>query len=344
MMCKNFIRILALTIIIAVSNAASYGISGMVTRVDGQNIIINKGSGDNITADQELYVHRMGKPIGKIKIIKVDSYSSTAVITLQNPNEDIKTGDVVSSEPFSVKYTPPPPETSGSSNSSSSGSGKSSGDCTASYTEKLKQQIKTASFKSGPKGKVSVGLGEVTMIARAAGSGSSVAYTDPWMLVMMGTSLLNQYTTSRKTGQHSGVDVAVTYFDEGLIDAQAHYFASKEGISDESQIKELKNGIIQQMGLDSYVVFHVKVRNNGNTTLQLAPFKWHMYLMNTQGQKVRASKYDEALDKGMGPKGEEQGYIYFPRTDESGNTVKQGSLVKISLESILGGNADLIWR
>jgi hypothetical protein len=211
----------------------------------------------------------------------------------------------------------------------------------------LNDQTKVATFKSGPKGQVRVGIGEISLIANAlTWTSSAVPYTysDPWMLINVGSALLNQFKTSRNVGPHSTVLVAVTYYSDALIDAQARYFASKEGITEEAQILEVKQGIIQQIGTDSNMVFHIKINNQGSTALQLAPFKWHCYVINSAGKKVNATRYDEGLDRGIGQQQEVQGYIYFPKTDESGMPNTSGSLVRVTLESFLGGNTDIIWK
>ncbi len=98
------------------------------------------------------------------------------------------------------------------------------------------------------------------------------------------------------------------------------------------------------MGTDMNMVFHVKINNQGSTVLQLAPFKWHMYVVNGSGKKISAARYEEALDKGIGHLQETQGYVYFPKTDDSGMPNTSGSLVRITLESFLGGNSDIIWK
>jgi hypothetical protein len=313
--------------------------SGMVIRVAGNRCVINKGSRDQVIPDQELYVHRIGKPVAKIKVALVDSYSSEATITTLEPDETVKIGDVVTTEPFSIAYTPPPPPSK-----EQTSQGSPSKDNPGAYMDKLKEMTKIATFKSGPRGQVRVGIGEVSLLMNAAGFGG-YCYSDPWMIVTVGSALLNQYTTSKMIGPHSTASIAVTYYSDSLIDAQARYFASKEGITDESQVQEVKRGVIQMLGADTNEVFHVKISNQGATVLQLAPFKWHIYLMDAKGQKVTASRYEDALDRGISPQSEAQGYVYFPKLDDSGRPVLfSGGLVRIAIESILGGNADLLWK
>jgi hypothetical protein len=320
-------------------SADVFPFSGMVIRISGNRCIINKGGRDQVAPDQELFVHRIGKPVAKIKIVLVDSYSSEATITSLETDETVKIGDVVTTEPFSIAYTPPPPVAKEKESRTSS-----SKDNSGPYMDKLKEMTKIATFRSGPRGQVRVGIGEVSLLANACGL-YGYGYSDPWMIVTVGSALLNQYTTSKMVGPHSTVSIAVTYYNDSLIDAQARYFASKEGITEESQIQEVKRGVVQMLGADTNEVFHVKIANQGGTVLQLAPFKWHMYLMNSQGQKVTSSRYEDALDRGVSAQSEAQGYIYFPKTDDSGRPVIiPGSLIRITIESILGGNGDLLWK
>jgi hypothetical protein len=255
----------------------------------------------------------------------------------------------VSTEPFSVPYTPPPPtpRDNGDQKSTSPGTKKSSSDASNTYLQMLKDQTKIATFKSGPKGQIRVGIGEVSLIANALSYTSSAVpytYSDPWMLFTMGTQLYNQYSTSRNMGPHSTALVAMTYYNDALIDAQARYFAYKEGITEEAAIQEVKQGIIQQMGTDQNLVFCVKVNNQGSTVLQLAPFKWHMYIINSSGKQIKATRYEEALDKAIGSQQETQGYVYFPKTDEAGLSTTSGSQVRVKLDAVLGGNTDVTWK
>jgi hypothetical protein len=97
-----------LFISIAFLSTPLFALSGMVIRVEGEKIVLNKGSMDSMTPDQELFVHRIGKPVATIKVSLVDSYSSEARVVKLEPEETIKVGDVVSTEPFSIPYTPPP--------------------------------------------------------------------------------------------------------------------------------------------------------------------------------------------------------------------------------------------
>lgn len=326
--------LLCLWCIFSVSLSASEGI--MVIRIEGEKIILNRGASDNLKPDQELYVHRIGKPVGMIKTVLVDTYSSEAVITRLEPDETIRVGDVASFEPFSIAYTPPPPTPQPEP-------GKKPLSVPNDYTQQLKDHIRIATFKSGPQGTVKVDLWETGLLLNSLGVGSYTPYLDPSMLIWYGISMADRYRYSRGSGTHYQVTVAICHYDDELIESQARYFASKEGVTDESQILEIKNGIIQQMDAETCEVFHVKVHNGGEDTLQLSPFKWHMYLIDPMGQKVSASRCDEGLDMGLGPGQEAQGYIYYPRRNEAG-APNASVPVRIRLESILGGYADLSWR
>jgi len=332
-------------IVVMLAYIPACALSGMVTRVSDSRIVINKGSRDSIAQDQELYIHRIGRPVGKLRVTSVDSLSSEAVVTSLERDEAVKVGDVVSTEPFSIPYTPPPPVEKGNKGSKSTSATGS--DSSATYLDMLKNQTKITTFKKGPKGQVKVGIGEMSLIYSAllnptlGYAGYGYTYTDPWMAFSVGSALYNQYNSFRKTGAHDTVVVAVTFYDDALIDSQARYFASKEGITDESQIREIRNGVMQQMGTDTNMVFGVKISNQGAQVVQLAPFKWHFYLKDQSGQKITAVKYDDQLDKGVEPRGETQGYIFFPKITPGSST--SGSTVKATLESILGKNAELSW-
>ena len=61
--------------------------------------------------------------------------------------------------------------------------------------------------------------------------------------------------------------------------------------------------------------------NRGPGVMQLAPFDWHVYMMDPAGNRIKAERYDEILDKALNAGQEVAGYVYFPRRDPTGKSL-----------------------
>lgn len=341
----------------------SYAAQAMVVTNNAGVVTINKGSRDGLRAGQELYVVRSGKKIGTIRITKAEEYYCEATAVSSEMGTVIAPGDMASADSPAAQS----PETAAKDTGRSGGDvsresievyqltdekeqkkkeeekKKQQEETEKSYLSTLGTYTKISTFSKGGKGRVNVSIGDALMAISALGHTTSIPYRDNWMLFNIGSRTLHNYTTSKAAaGPTSKVTIGVIYYGEELIRQQAKFFASKENVEDPEQVKAIEDGIRQQLGSDTYTVFQVKLSNTGKTVVQLSPFKWKMYLITNNGQKIRSSRYDEALDRGIGPGQEVQGYMYFPKTDDIGQPIT--GPMKISLENIIEGKAQLSWQ
>lgn len=142
-----------------------------------------------------------------------------------------------------------------------------------------------------------------------------------------------------------GAEIEIVYMTPELMKSQALLLASGDNTyDDEQQVNAIALGMVQQNELDSYSVFQVTITNNENSAepLQLAPFKWKMVIITDTNEEIKAVKYDEALDRTLGPGQSATGNIYFPLTDSMGNKLSTRNL-KIRLQSILDKKVDIKW-
>ncbi len=142
-----------------------------------------------------------------------------------------------------------------------------------------------------------------------------------------------------------GAEIEIIYMTPELMKSQALLLASGDDTyEDENQVNAIALGMVQQNELDSYSVFQVTITNNENSAepLQLAPFKWKMVIITDTNEEIKAIKYDEALDKTLGPGQSATGNIYFPLTDSMGHKLTSHNL-KIRLQSILDKKVDIKW-
>lgn len=147
------------------------------------------------------------------------------------------------------------------------------------------------------------------------------------------------------TQKYYGTEIEIIFFTPELIRAQSRMLAlGDDAYNDEQQVNAIADGMIQQNEIDQYAVFQVTITNDQNSadSLQLAPFKWKMVIITDTNEEVKAIKYDEALDKTLGPGQTVTGNIYFPLTDSMGNKLGMGN-TRVRFQSILDKKLDIKW-
>lgn len=167
----------------------------------------------------------------------------------------------------------------------------------------------------------------------------------PNMIYGMATNLTHDNHRANKAAKKdANIDIEILFYTPELIRSQARMFAAKDDQQDNyEQVQAIANGLRQQLELDAYAVFQVTISNkNSDVPIQLAPFKWKMSLITSSNEQIKAVKYDEALDKTLGPNQTTYGNVYFPLTDSQG--VQLGiQNVKVKLESILDKKIEISW-
>jgi hypothetical protein len=150
------------------------------------------------------------------------------------------------------------------------------------------------------------------------------------------------YHFSGSMNQRPKTYLEVVYWDRDLARAYADYYVYKEANNGGTRVSDVRRSIMAQKGVDNSVVFQFKLSNRGPGILQLAPFDWHMYLLDRDGNRIKADRYDEMLDKALNPGQETQGYMYFSRQDSQGRSLL-GDKVTLDMEDIMGEHTKVHW-
>lgn len=310
---------------------------GMITRVESAQVVINMGLNWHVVPNTEFYIYRIAQPIGKIKVIQVDEYSSIAAITTIEPGLLLQVGDVVSDTP----YVQPPPQTIEKKKPP-----QKLEDAQKTYDKILKDRTKDSVFKIASTGSIKIPFNEVLNLLSSSGitSYGGNPELNPFYVVNLASQAYNQYSYTKSQSKGNRVVIEVVYWDNELLDAYADYYAYKEAKTSPEEKIQIRNNLIMEKGVDKFIVFHVKIKNEGPGVVQAAPLNWHMYLLNSAGARVKADKYDEVLDKALNPNTETEGYIYFPKTDVQGKSIIEPNQVKVVFEDIIGQSGELNWR
>ena len=350
------------------TNEAFSQSSGMVVKMESGLIIVNKGLKDGLTEGQELYVKRINKPVAKVKIEKImDYYCGTSVVSTEK-DEEIKIGDQISIEPIKsigtniasgelpVAAMPEKPTVSKpikqpktpTTEEIAKSEEKKKEEISKDYVNTLGKFTREITFsnRSGTTiipspSNILSGVGLFSILKSTPGYG----YRDPFLILSLARNTIKDHQSAQRSmHMDSKVGISVIYYGNELINSQAKFFASRDGCQEDLvQVQAIADGIRNQVGTDLYTVFQVKIENRCETAFQLAPFKWKMSIITDDNQQIKAIKYDDALDKTLGPGQIAQGYMYFPKTDNAGNDLS-GRKMKIRLESILNKKAELKWE
>lgn len=341
--------------------------NGMVVKVDGTTAKINMGLNKGLTIGQEFYVVRMGNELGVIKVSQIDEYYSLAEITSNNGGE-IKPGDVVT-----TKKPQPQTQTNIQNNNTqkdNNGSVNTNKTQYTKYGDPLKG-FEAEMKKHSRKKKFSIkdSIGKVTeqsplaqqskvplYVADAMDVWSATTMTnympegyavDPFYYLLLASQVFERHRQAKMVSGNTGssdFEIEAILWDDSLAQSYADYIIFKEAINDPSQAEMVKKDIINQKGLDSSYVFEVKIRNKSSIPIQLSPFKYHMYLVTPQGVRVKAERYDQALDGSVTSNSELSGFVYFPRqTDVSLPLSTSIGKLRVVFEEVMGNSFEFAW-
>jgi len=375
---KNLYTILIAVILMAIiliavalpSPAQSPSVSGMVTGIYGDTVKINLGLDKQINPGTEFYVYRMSKPVGVIKINQVDLFTSLAEVTSRQPGLQIAVGDVVSDRPFAATTTTGTAAGSGgqTGTTGSAAAGSAAGSSgtaapatgaaadpqaqqkksTEDFTRMLVQYTRSYSFSGGGKGEVKVDVFDLANLLTTTYmvSGGSFNYFNSWYFLDEAIRHYNTYAYSRGQSKGAGSSIDVTWWNSKILDAYVNYVSYKETFIEDSQREEIRQNLYQQMDPNQYITFRVAIRNRGPGALQLSPFKWHIYLLDAGGARIKCDHYDEALDRALNPNTETEGFVYFPRLNDLGKPVigPDQKTLSVVLEDIVSERRTLEWR
>lgn len=323
--------------------------SWMVTGQQGDNFEINAGLSAGLEPGVELYVRRATMPVARVKVLEIGQYKTLVSISYIEPGEALRVGDVVSRTSFEpgasveVKERMEPKKAA---------PGKDTSGLTPEqiFAKNLSTNTRNTTFKVSGAGKASVDLVEVANILTALTSVGAVdsvghLYINPWLATDLALETYGSVRYSGDQSKKTATQVVAVLWDKELMNSFCDMYAYKENMTDPAQVANMRQMMYEDKGLEFYHVFEIKVVNNGPQPIQLAPFKWHVYLLDSNGNRVTCEKYDETLDKTLNPRAQTTGNVYFPKRDAQGIEVL-GASDKISLEfeNIGGKNGNITWE
>ena len=328
---------LVLLLHLCAAGRASADNRGMVTRVQGDDVVVNLGLQKGMQPGKTLYVYdSQGRPVATVQVTQVDESFSHVQIVSMEPGTALTLGNQVSE----TAYTPAPPSTkpsppsagvatttvepaSGTLAPAASAAGARTTDALKSFSQVLKQHTQVYSFRGGKGGALKINVFDVLNFASTLGigpAGANGAILNPWLISTNVYDTYATYQATAKANQRARSYVQIIYWDAPLVAAYADYYLYKENVSDPVRREEMRRNLMTQKGAQTSAVFQVKLRNAGPGVLQISPFDWHCYMIDPSGNRVKAERYDEVLDKALNPGQEIDGYIYFPRRDPMGKS------------------------
>ena len=350
---------LALGLALLVSWGACADVRGMVIRMQGERIVINMGLQKDMRPGQILFIYDgSGNPVAQVKVTQVDDYSSEVAIVKMAPSASLNVGNNVSDRAFAdgaldkpvasasrapeVAGTPIALATPGLTPSPSPAA--VSADPTKAFEALLKSRTKIYAFHGGKGGVVKINPNDVLNLLSTVvtvGRGSPMT-TNPVLLTTTAYEYWERYSATANMNQKARTTIEVVYWDDGLANAYADYYVFKETYLDAARKAETRAGLLSQKGVTTNAVFQVRIRNRGPGTLQISPFDWHFYLLDAEGNRVKAERYDEVLDKSLAVGQDVQGYVYFPKRDPLGRPYV-GEPVKVMMEDVFGERTQITW-
>ena len=351
---RHFFAFILLTVLAA--SPVWAGEVGMVVKTpeDG-DIMVNRGTEDSVRPGTHWYIYRDNKPIAELEVQLVDTYSSYTKIV---SGGGVRVGDVVSDTPFardpkSEDYAPAPkarafdaPSAKQDARNSIYRSIKpeSQEDIENKYKDLTNDNTKVCEFAGGHK-KVRKTTANLPEIANMFTVVPSMAYSTPMLgLQTVGSVVPNEISANvgvKSFFKGCKLKFETTWWSEDLVSAYADTIAFREGKTDPQERAMMRSAVITQKGLDRYIVFHVKITNTGTGNVQLEPFHWHMFLVDSQGNRVKTERYDQILDKTLAPEQVIEGNVYFLRTDAAGQEIISPEGVTIMFEDILSERGDI---
>ncbi len=336
---------------------ASGPLQGTVTRVQLPDIVVSLGEQVAMRPGSLLYIYdAMGHPVATVRVVQVDEISSHVELISMEPDSVLSLGEQVSDKPYTPAPLPAHPQTPVASGSpqpatspgpSHAASAPTTSPVMASgegivknFRKVLKTHTQVWQFNGGKGGALKINAFDVLNIISSMGvvGPGQGAIANPWLITGSAYDTYNTYSYTRKINRRAKSFIQIVYWDQAMSAAYADYYLYKENIADPVQQASIRRSLMAQKGVQTSAVFQIKIRNMGPGTLQLSPFDWHCYLLDPQGNRVKAERYDEILDKALNPGQEVDGYIYFPRRNPMGQSYV-GDPPSLMLDDVFGEHA-----
>lgn len=367
-----FLILISLFVFLSSKAYSDDELRAMVIKVEGSKVKVNLGKDKGALPGKELYVCRMGKPVGKVKIIQVDDYYSWCEVVSLESGSTVKIGDVLRSSKPESEYAQEQVKDAPAS--------------TQAVPEKSYQKGKTPDFEKALSRYTKIHIFKVPAVTEKnlspyptnyptigsnpahPGFGSSTdpavstvfdllnlagyysLYSNPvskpffdnnWFAYSsLGGSLYAKYEMVRRSQKIKGAEkkasLEITYWCDDLVNEYADYYAYKEALDDETLKEKIRKAMKNEKGMKDNIVFEVRINNDTNGIVHLAPFDWHIYLVSPDGTRYKAERCDKSLDNSLGTNQSTSGFVYFKK-------ISSGGPIKIILEDIHGGNKTFTW-
>lgn len=347
-------RTLSTLALVLVSTApwfAHAAVRGMVTRVRGEQIVVNLGLNKDIHPGTMLYVYDGGgRPMGQVRVVQVDDYSCEVAIVRMEPQSALQVGYNVTDTPYTPTDLAASPKPSASPTSGGdvalvrTPDAPKPVDPVKQFESILRQRTQSYAFHGGKGGSIKIEPSDAinlmtTVIGVGRGASASV---NPWLLSSTAYDQWQRYNATATMNQKARTTLEVVYWDDVLTNAYADYYVYKETYLDAARKQEMRQSLLSQKGVNTSAVFQVRLRNRGPGVLQISPFDWHFYMLDAEGNRVKAERYDEVLDKALNVGQDAQGYVYFPRRDPLGRSYVPEP-VKVLVEDVFGERTTIVW-
>jgi len=339
-------------------------VEAMVTRLtESGEVVVNRGVEDEIKPGTRWFVYRDRQPVAEVEVQLVDSYSSRARVV---QGSGVRVGDRVTDQPFEgplvadepaveavVEPGPATDEIAARVEAANARPGgakdpveadrvASAQQAEANYQKLLAQSTQTRDFAGGAKANNKMRVDPLNTLNMFTTFGYGGQYWfNVWDIASVVGAEASRNISNSQQYKDNRLQLQVTYWSDALLEGYADSLALRENRTSVEDRLAMRANLYAQKGLDRFLVFNVKLLNRGPGTVQLSPFHWHMYVVDAQGNRIKAERYDQVLDRTLNPDQSVDGTIYFLKTDVAGRPVLGPGKVKVVLEDVLGDREDL---
>jgi len=313
--------------------------AGFVVRVEGSRIVINRGQMDSVKVGDRFVVMRQGRNIAELVVQNVNTQESHAVVSQLYSQESVLAGDALSLS--GDTSTPVQAGTASSGPKPLTPNQLTMEQTRQEYEELLKSRTQSQEFSQKWSGKSDgySDFNDLTLSTTLDSLGYSIWAGGWWgptdlLLRTANQALMNQHLRDHMMKDYvARLEIEVVQWDSTLLEAYCKMQAAQQGLRSLEELNALRSQMTREKGLDSQDVFQVRIKNIGELNVEMSPFHWHMFL-NAPGEKrVIATRYDQVLDRKLGPKQEVVGYISFPK-------VADREEMKVFLEDVYGDKGE----
>ncbi|MGM9991484.1 MAG: hypothetical protein ACI376_01360 [Candidatus Bruticola sp.] len=327
-------------------------LDGMVVNVaQSGEITVNRGIADNVIPGTRWCIYRNGSPKAEVEAVLVDNFTTTVRIV---SGSGVAVGDKITTKPFAsapkenkqtaaknIESSIPKNQLDPRFKTTPRAKEETAESTEKNYKKALAASTKKASFVGGASNLRRSSVNPALVYNVFSGYTTSHGGGIIWQNALSVLPSEVGYNVSMKNmNKNCCVDIEITWWGDNLLDSYSDMVAFREGRTSMEQRLAMRNGLYSQKGADKFIVFHVKMKNTGKVNVQIEPFHWHAFVLDSQGNRLKPERYDQILDKTLTPGQETEGNVYFSKFDSSGNIIADGK-VTLVLEDILSERATM---